>query len=145
EQQYIQMDTTNILFICGGTFVGLPEIIKRRLGKRRIGFASTMAHSDMAKETGEVLSQVTPDDLLQYGMIPELLGRLPVLTPLMPLGVDALIQVLTEPKNALIKQYQHMFSLEGAMLTFTDEALTTIAKKALVRETGARALRAVVD
>ncbi len=145
EQQYIQMDTTHILFICGGTFVGLPEIIKRRLGKRQIGFASMASHQDSAQETGEVLAQVTPDDLLQYGMIPELLGRLPVLTPLAPLGVSALVRVLTEPKNALIKQYQHMFSLEGATLTFTDDALQAIAKKAMIRETGARALRAVLD
>ena len=145
EQQYIQMDTTHILFICGGTFVGLPEIIKRRLGKRRIGFASTAAPTDNTHEVGEILAQVTPDDLLHYGMIPELLGRLPVLTPLAPLGVDALVEVLTEPKNALIKQYQHMFSIEGAELTFTDDALKAIAKKAMIRATGARALRAVVD
>ena len=145
EQQYIQMDTTHILFICGGTFVGLPEIIKRRLGKRQIGFASMSSHADSAEETGEILAQVTPDDLLQYGMIPELLGRLPVLTPLMPLGVDALVKVLTEPKNALVKQYEHMFGLEGAALTFTDGALKEIAKKAMARETGARALRAVLD
>lgn len=145
EQQYIQMDTTHILFICGGTFVGLPEIIKRRLGKRRIGFATEVLEVDAAKATGEMLAQVTPDDLLQFGMIPELLGRLPVLTPLMPLGVEALIEVLTEPKNALIKQYQHMFGLEGATLSFTDEALRAIAERAISRETGARALRAVVD
>lgn len=145
EQQYIQMDTTNILFICGGTFVGLPEIIKSRLGKRRIGFAADHVHKDSAQETGEVLAQVAPEDLLQFGMIPELLGRLPVLTPLAPLGVPALMQVLTEPKNALVKQYQHLFSLEGAALNFTDEALHLIAERAMKRETGARALRAVMD
>ncbi|RMH28500.1 MAG: ATP-dependent Clp protease ATP-binding subunit ClpX [Planctomycetota bacterium] len=145
EQQYIQMDTSHILFICGGTFVGLPEIIKRRIGARRIGFAATAERADTAKETGEVLAQVTPDDLLQYGMIPELLGRLPILTPLAPLGVEGLTRVLTEPKNALVKQFQHLFGLENATLTFTDEALRAIAVKAQERETGARALRAVLD
>ena len=145
EQQYIQMDTSHILFICGGTFVGLTEIIKRRLGERRIGFAADAPTQDSALETGAALAQVTPDDLLHYGMIPELLGRLPVLTPLAPLGVDALMQVLTEPKNALASQYQHLFSLEGATLTFTDEALRAIARRAMKRETGARALRAVLD
>jgi len=145
EQQYIQMDTSNILFICGGTFVGLPDIIKRRLGNKQIGFTSASGAGESVSGTGEVLSKVTPDDLLKYGLIPELLGRLPVLSPLAPLGVDALIRVLTEPKNALIKQHQHMFTLENAKLSFTDGALQLIAKRAMARETGARALRAVVD
>jgi len=144
EQQYIQMDTSNILFICGGTFVGIEDIIRRRLGKRRIGFKRE-SESESSDDKAALLSQITADDILEYGLIPELVGRLPIITPLMPLTVDAMVQVMTEPKNALIKQYQHMFSLEGARLSFTDEALREIARRALARETGARALRAVVD
>jgi len=146
EQQYIQLDTTNILFICGGTFVGLPDIIRRRLGKTRIGFhAEDALRRGDSEDTGWVLSQVTADDLIDFGMIPEFVGRLPVLAPLMPLTVDALINILTEPKNALIRQYQHMFGLEGATLNFTDGALRKIAERAVKRDTGARALRAVME
>jgi len=145
EQQYIQLDTSQILFICGGTFVGIDDIIRRRLGQRRIGFASHLPSEEQTDAKAEVLSQVVPDDLLEYGLIPELLGRLPVISALTPLSVEALSQVLTEPKNALVKQYQHLFSIEGATLTFTDDGLKAIAEKALERETGARALRGVVD
>jgi len=149
EQQYIQVDTSNILFICGGSFVGLTEIIRRRIGKSRIGFAAQGerpgAHGGDGKDDGWVLSQVTTEDLIEYGMIPEFIGRLPVIAPLMPLSVEALVQILTEPKNALVRQYQHLFSLEGATLTFTDEALQAIARKAKERDTGARALRAVLE
>ncbi len=145
EQQYIQLDTTNILFICGGTFVGLEEIIRRRLGKSRIGFTMDQAETDETKESAKILAQVTADDLIEFGMIPEFVGRLPVLAPLMPLTTEALISILTEPKNALIRQYQHLFNLEGAKLTYTDDALEAVAKKALKRDTGARALRAVME
>jgi len=147
EQQYIQMDTTHILFICGGSFVGIEDIIRRRVGKTRIGFHSAQDRIEQSKsrERAAILSQVTTEDVLEFGMIPELVGRLPLLTPLMPLDVDAMVQILTEPKNALVKQYQHMFTLEGAGLQFTDGALEVIAKKALARETGARALRAIMD
>ncbi|MDX2114701.1 MAG: ATP-dependent Clp protease ATP-binding subunit ClpX [Planctomycetota bacterium] len=145
EQQYIQIDTTHILFVCGGTFVGLDEIIRRRLGKKRIGFSADLASADPALEEGQVLAQVTPDDVLEFGMIPELIGRLPVIAPLMPLSEETLISVLTEPKNALIRQYQYMFSLEGSKLTITDGALREIARRALSRKTGARALRAVME
>jgi ATP-dependent Clp protease ATP-binding subunit ClpX len=147
EQQYIQMDTSNILFICGGTFVGLEEIIRRRIGKTRIGFAtqSSDGATGSQQETAQVLAQVTADDLIDFGMIPEFIGRLPILAPLMPLSIDAMVNILTEPKNALIRQYQHLFSIEGAKLTFTDGALRKIAEKAAKRETGARALRAVVE
>jgi ATP-dependent Clp protease ATP-binding subunit ClpX len=146
EQQYIQLDTTNILFICGGTFVGIDEIIRRRLGKKRIGFTvDASAATSEAKETGEVLAQVSPEDVHEYGIIPELLGRLPVTVALEPLGREALVQVLTEPKNAIVKQYEHMFGLEGAKLSFTDDALNALAEKAMKRKTGARALRAVMD
>ncbi|MBX3367741.1 MAG: ATP-dependent Clp protease ATP-binding subunit ClpX [Phycisphaeraceae bacterium] len=147
EQQYIQVDTTNILFICGGTFVGLEEIIRRRLGRTKIGFnigADKDVRGDNA-ETAQVLSRVTADDLIEFGMIPEFVGRLPLLAPLMPLTVDALVSILTEPKNAITRQYKHMFSIEGASLEFTHGALRAIAEKALKRDTGARALRAVME
>ncbi|MEM7630279.1 MAG: ATP-dependent Clp protease ATP-binding subunit ClpX [Planctomycetota bacterium] len=150
EQQYIQFDTRNVLFICGGTFVGLEEIIRRRLGKTRIGFSAGIENDDRyfadAKAEREwLLSQVTNEDVVDFGLIPELIGRLPVITPLMPLSIDALVQILTEPKNALLRQYQHMFRLEGATLTFTDDALHEIAERAAKRATGARALRAVME
>jgi ATP-dependent Clp protease ATP-binding subunit ClpX len=145
EQQYIQIDTTHILFICGGSFVGLDDIIRRRLGRKRIGFAAEAETGTEVEESQKVLAEVTPVDVLHYGMIPELVGRLPVITPLMPMDADALVQILTEPKNALVKQYQYMFQLEGAQLEFTDSALTALAVRAMERKTGARALRAVMD
>ncbi len=147
EQQYIQIDTTHILFICGGTFVGLDEIIRRRLGKRRIGFHTEgeVAPGSQDQEKAAILAQVTQDDLIEYGMIPEFVGRLPILAPLMPMTEDAMVSVLTEPKNALVRQYQHMFSLENAKLTFTPKALSAIARRAMKRETGARGLRSVLE
>jgi ATP-dependent Clp protease ATP-binding subunit ClpX len=144
EQQYIQMDTSNILFICGGTFVGLDEIIGKRLGKRSIGFGQERTIHDEL-ETGDLLARVTSDDILQFGMIPELIGRLPVVTPLRPLDEGALVRVLTEPKNALIKQYQALFSMENAELNFTDGALKLIAHKAHEKDVGARGLRAIIE
>jgi len=146
EQQYIQMDTTHILFICGGSFVGIEDIIRKRLGRQRIGFSADVP-GEVSKQqrASEVLVQVTPKDVLQFGLIPELVGRLPLLCPLMPLDRDALVQILTEPKNALTKQYEHMFSLEGAKLEFTQDALDLLAERAMKRDTGARALRAVLD
>jgi ATP-dependent Clp protease ATP-binding subunit ClpX len=144
EQQYIQMDTSNILFICGGTFVGLDDIIGKRLGKRSIGFGQEASmHDDL--ETGDLLARVTSDDILQFGMIPELIGRLPVVTPLRPLDEGALIRVLTEPKNALVKQYQALFSMENAEVNFTDGALKLIARKAHEKDVGARGLRAIIE
>lgn len=147
EQQYIQLDTSNILFICGGTFVGLEDIIRRRIGKARIGFtdATGSAGKSTEAETEALLTAVQPDDLCEFGMIPEFVGRLPVIAPLMPLTLDTMIHVLTEPKNSLVKQYQHLFSLEGGKLTFTPAALKAIAHKALTRQTGARGLRAVME
>ena len=146
EQQYIQIDTSHILFICGGAFVGMEDIIRRRIGKRRIGFGHGSAPDALqSSESSEVLEQITPDDILEYGMIPELVGRMPIICPLMPLDRTAMMSIMTEPKNALIKQYQHLFSLEGAALEFTSEALGAIADLALERKTGARALRAVID
>ena len=144
EQQYIQMDTANILFICGGTFVGLEGIISRRLGKKTIGFGQQgMKRHDM--ELGELLEHVTSDDILEFGLIPELIGRLPVVAALKPLGRDDLIRVLREPKNALCRQYQELFSMENAELEFTDGALRAIADRALEKDTGARGLRAIVE
>ncbi len=122
EQQYIQMDTTNILFICGGTFVGLDNIIARRVGRKTIGFAS-QTEDEHNGELGDLLDRVTSDDILEYGMIPEFVGRLPITCPLMPLDVHALVQIMTEPKNALVKQYRRFFEMEGADLEFTPEAL----------------------
>lgn len=143
EQQYIQVDTTNILFICGGTFVGLEDIIARRLGKKTIGFGSSPEHRD--RKLGEILSNVTSDDLLDFGMIPEFIGRLPVLAPLDPLDEDSLTRILTEPRNALVRQYKKLFEMEGSELEFTSGALALIAKKARERDTGARGLRSIVE
>jgi ATP-dependent Clp protease ATP-binding subunit ClpX len=146
EQSYIQMDTSQIMFICGGTFVGLENIIKKRLGKRMIGFGSEHeAHQDKKADYSEVISQVTPEDVIQFGMIPEMVGRLPIITTLTSLDEEALVQILTEPKNALVRQYQKLFEMEDAELKFTDEALKLLAKKALKRDTGARALRAIME
>ena len=144
EQQYIQIDTSHILFICGGTFTGIDEIIRKRLGKRSIGFNQSAVTSD-DKGLAETLPQVAPDDLIEFGMIPELVGRLPVVSALTPLDEPALVRVLTEPKNALTKQYERLFAMEEANLLFTDEALKAIAKKAQARETGARGLRSIIE
>jgi ATP-dependent Clp protease ATP-binding subunit ClpX len=139
------MDTTQILFICGGTFVGLEDIIRKRLGKRQIGFNSEDAPAETSRDRAEVLSQVQPEDLIEFGMIPEFVGRLPVAATLEPLDTDILINILTEPKNALVKQYKKFFRLEGADVEFTSGALRLIAERALKRDTGARALRAVCE
>ncbi len=144
EQQYIQLDTTNILFIVGGTFSGVEDVISKRLGSRSIGFGQS---GDTATEMslGETLAEVTSDDLIEYGMIPELVGRLPVITALQPLEAESLVRVLQEPKNALVRQYQHLFSMEDADLKFTDKALHAIAERAAKRETGARGLRSIIE
>ncbi|MFA7486165.1 MAG: ATP-dependent Clp protease ATP-binding subunit ClpX, partial [Phycisphaerae bacterium] len=146
EQSYIQMDTTQILFICGGTFVGVDNIIKKRLGKKMIGFDSELARAEDGKtEYSDIIRQVVPEDIIEFGMIPEMVGRLPVITTLSALDEDALIDILTKPKNALIKQYQRFFEMEGAKLEFADDALRKLAKKAMQRDTGARALRAITE
>ncbi len=144
EQQYIQIDTSNILFICGGTFVGLDDIIGRRLGKRTIGFSQEGVAHDLL-EQGDLLQQVTSDDILEFGLIPELVGRLPVVAPLRPLDLEAMIRILTQPKSALVKQYQALFSMENAELNFTDAGLRLIAEKAMEKETGARGLRSIIE
>jgi ATP-dependent Clp protease ATP-binding subunit ClpX len=145
EQQYIQMDTSQILFICGGTFVGLEDIIRKRLGKRQIGFNSETSIEESSSDRAGTLAQVQPEDLVEFGMIPEFVGRLPLCATLEPLDVQTLINILTQPKNALMKQYQKFFRMEGCELEFTPAALEMIAERALKRDTGARALRAVCE
>ncbi len=144
EQHYIQIDTSNILFICGGTFVGVEDIVRRRLGRRTMGFGQPTS-VNVEADMGELLAQVTSDDLNEFGLIPELIGRLPVISSLAPLDEAGLIQVLTEPKNALVRQYQSLFRMENCELSFTEGALTQIAKKAKERGTGARGLRSIIE
>ena len=144
EQHYIQIDTSDVLFICGGTFVGLENYIGKRIGRRMIGF-ERHEEADKSEDLARLLEQVVAEDLVEYGMIPEMVGRLPVISPLMPLSEDILVKILTQPRNALIKQYQKLFEMENSKLIFTDRALHTIVKKAMERDTGARALRSVME
>ena len=143
EQQYIQIDTSNILFICGGTFSGIENIVARRLGKGKIGFGENKEAQECTKN--ELLSKVTSDDLQEYGLIPEFIGRLPVQVSLDELGVAELVKVLSEPKNALLKQYQKLFKMDNCDLSFTPEAIQQIAELAKLKDTGARGLRSVVE
>ncbi|MDE1535791.1 MULTISPECIES: ATP-dependent Clp protease ATP-binding subunit ClpX [Actinotignum] len=142
QQEYLQINTSNILFICAGAFAGLEDVISTRVGRHGIGFGAQLhdadAHSDM-------LSQVTPEDLHKYGLIPELVGRLPVIATVEALGEDDLVRILTEPRNALVKQYTRMFELDGVRLTFQDEALRAMAREAMERGTGARGLRSIME
>jgi ATP-dependent Clp protease ATP-binding subunit ClpX len=144
QQEFLQVDTTNILFICGGAFSGLEKIISSRGQGTSIGFGADVRSPDDRK-TGEVLRDVEPEDLLKFGLIPEFIGRLPVLATLEDLDETALIRILTEPKNALVKQYQRLFDMEGVQLNFTDDALSAIAIKAIQRKTGARGLRSIME
>mgnify|MGYP000086931917 CR=1 FL=1 len=144
QQEYIQIDTTNILFICGGAFVGLEEIIAKRIGKKSLGFGADVV-SLKDRRIGSLLRQVEPQDLIKYGLIPEFVGRLPVVATLDELDETALVKILTEPKNALIKQYQKLLSLDNVKLKFTDGAISAIARLALQRKTGARGLRAILE
>jgi len=143
HQEFIQIDTTNILFICGGAFDGLEQIIKRRIGKKVIGFNSDGQKADL--KPGEYLSMVLPEDLLKYGLIPEFVGRLPVISTLEPLDEAALVRILKEPKNALVKQYQKLLEMDNVELEFEDAALEALAKEAIKRNTGARGLRAIIE
>jgi ATP-dependent Clp protease ATP-binding subunit ClpX len=157
QQEYVQINTRNILFICGGAFDGLEKIVEARIGKARIGFSSLEASTDVpsisrkrkgakdAEDKQALLGRVEPEDLQRFGLIPELVGRLPVSVSLADLDEDALVRILQEPRNALVKQYQKMLELEGIGLTFDPEAIRTIARKAIARKTGARGLRAVVE
>ena len=144
QQEFLQVDTTNILFVCGGAFVGLDKIIERRIGKKTLGFGADIKRTD-TRSLGETLSQVQPEDLLHYGLIPEFVGRLPVLATLHELDEDALVDILTKPKNALTKQYRRLFEIDGVQLTFTEESLRAVARKALDRKSGARGLRAILE
>ncbi len=144
HQEFIQIDTTNILFICGGAFDGIDKIIKNRVGTRAIGFGAKI-ESKKEENIGEILSQLLPQDLLKYGLIPEFVGRLPVIVTLGALDRQALVQILTEPRNALVKQYQKLFEMDDTLLEFEQEALEAIADKALARDTGARGLRAIIE
>jgi len=144
QQEFLQVDTTNILFICGGAFAGLEKLIEQRGKPRSMGFGATVAGPD-DRRSGEVLREVEPDDLLKFGLIPEFVGRMPVVATLTDLDIEALVQILKEPKNALVKQYQKLFEMEDVKLTFTDDALRAIAQKGIQRKTGARGLRSIME
>ncbi len=142
QQEYVQVNTTNILFICGGAFNGLREVIERRVGKKTVGFGAQLYKK---QKDSSILKDVSPEDLLKYGIIPELIGRLPVIATLEELSEEALVKILTEPKNALVKQFEQLLSFDNVKLKFSDKALHAIAKKAITRKTGARGLRAVLE
>ncbi len=144
HQEFIQIDTTNILFICGGAFGGIEKIVQSRMGKKVIGFGA-QATGPMGKNDDELMQNLMPQDLQKYGLIPEFIGRLPVVVTLDHLDENALIHILTEPKNALVKQYEYLFALDDVKLEFTDEALRSVAKKAMERQTGARGLRSILE
>ena len=144
HQEFIQIDTSNILFICGGAFDGLEKIIERRIGQKGIGFGADIKTRE-EKPIGDLLRQIMPEDLLKYGLIPEFIGRLPIVVALDALDEDALVRILIEPRNALVKQFQKFFEMDGVELEFTPDALRAIAKKALERKTGARGLRSIVE
>jgi ATP-dependent Clp protease ATP-binding subunit ClpX len=144
QQEFLQVDTTNILFICGGAFAGLDKIIAARGKGSAMGFGADVRDND-ARGIGEIFTDLEPEDLLKFGLIPEFVGRLPVLATLEDLDEDALVTILTQPKNALVKQYQRLFELEDTELKFTDDALSAIAKRAIQRKTGARGLRSILE
>lgn len=145
QQEFLQVDTSNILFICGGAFSGLDKIIRDRTEKSSIGFSAEVHSKEHDKSLGETLANVGPEDLIKYGLIPEFVGRLPVIATLKELDIDALVQILTEPKNALTKQYHKLFEMEGVGIEFRSEALTLLSEKAMERKTGARGLRSILE
>jgi ATP-dependent Clp protease ATP-binding subunit ClpX len=144
QQDFLQVDTTNILFICGGAFVGLDAIVERRIGEKTLGFGADIP-SRRDKRIGELLEQVQPEDLLKFGLIPEFVGRLPVIATLHELNEDALIDILTKPKNAIVKQFARLLDMDGVKLTFTEKALKAVASQSLKRNAGARGLRAILE
>jgi ATP-dependent Clp protease ATP-binding subunit ClpX len=144
QQEFLQVDTTNILFICGGAFCGLEGVIERRVGEKRLGFGSDVL-SRQERNIGELLALVEPDDLLKFGMIPEFVGRLPVITTLEELDEASLVDILTKPRNALVKQYKKLLEMDGVTLKFTDGALRAIARAAMKNKAGARGLRAILE
>ena len=145
QQEMIQIDTTNILFICGGAFVGIDKVIERRIETKSIGFGADIRKSEKEKNVGEILKQVMPEDFVKFGLIPELIGRIPIVTSLNELDEDALVRILTEPKNSLVKQYTRLFELDGVKLVIGEEALREIAHETVTRKTGARGLRAIME
>ena len=145
QQEFLQVNTANILFIVGGAFAGLDKVIKDRTEKGGIGFSAEIKSKDESKNVGELFAQIEAEDLIRYGLIPEFVGRLPVVATLEELDEEALVEILTQPKNALIKQYQHLFEMEGAELEFREDSLSAIARKAMERKTGARGLRTIVE
>ena len=144
HQEFIQIDTTNILFVCGGAFSGIDKIIEKRIGHKILGFGAEVT-SNVQKDVGETLKSILPEDLLKFGLIPEFVGRMPIIVTLENLDENALMRILTEPKNALTKQYQRLFEMDGVELSFDEEALRAVAKKAIERKTGARGLRAILE
>jgi ATP-dependent Clp protease ATP-binding subunit ClpX len=144
HQEFLTIDTTNVLFICGGAFANLEKIIERRTGHKGVGFAADV-RSKHEHDPHDAFSEVLPEDLMNYGLIPEFIGRLPVIATLEDLDEDALVQILTEPKNALVKQYQRLFEMEDVKLTITNDALKAISRKAIERKTGARGLRSIME
>ena len=145
NQEFVQIDTSNILFICGGAFDGLEKIIKQRTDKNSIGFGAEVQGKDDHKTISNIIKNVEPEDLIKFGLIPEFIGRLPVITTLETLEMSALVEILTEPKNALIKQYKKLFAMEAVELEFRDDAIEAIALKAIERKTGARGLRSIME
>jgi ATP-dependent Clp protease ATP-binding subunit ClpX len=145
HQEFIQIDTTNVLFICGGAFAGLDRIVQGRVGKAGVGFGANLRSINDRAADDDVLAQVMPEDMLKFGLIPEFIGRLPVITNVRSLDRDALVKILTEPRNALVRQYQRLFELDGVELEFAPEALESIADQAILRGTGARGLRAIME
>ncbi len=141
HQEFIQIDTTNVLFFLGGAFAGLEEIISHRVGRKGIGFGSQLREAD----NSDLFAEVQPQDLHKFGLIPEFIGRMPVVATVAPLDVEAMVKILTEPRNALVKQYQRMFEIDGVELDFDDDAIHAIAEQALLRGTGARGLRAILE
>lgn len=145
QQEFLQVDTANILFICGGAFAGLDKVIRNRSDKTSIGFGAQVKSKNRQHEFGEIIADVQPEDLIGYGLIPEFIGRLPVVATLQELDEEALISILTEPKNAITKQYKRLFEMEGVEIDFLDDALRAVAKKAMERKTGARSLRTILE
>ncbi|WP_372790195.1 ATP-dependent Clp protease ATP-binding subunit ClpX [Paraconexibacter sp.] len=145
HQEFLSIDTTNVLFICGGAFANLDQVIERRIGNKGIGFGASMETKQEKKDAGDVFARCLPEDLVNYGLIPEFIGRLPVVSAVHQLTRDDLITILTEPRNALVKQFQRFFSFDGIELVFSEDALTAVAEKALERETGARGLRSIIE
>ncbi len=144
HQEFIQIDTTNILFIVGGAFSGLESIVEQRIGKKTLGFGAHL-QTQSERDMEQIFSEVMPEDLLKFGLIPEFIGRLPVIATVDKLNRDALVQILTEPRNALVKQYQKLFDIDGVELEFTEDAIDAVADLAMIRGTGARGLRAIIE